>query len=880
MAGSRTTSIKITGNPTEAIAALDRLGIRAEEVGKQTEHALGGAAQRTGGLFQTLGSQAAAWGLPFGNVLNSIGSKFDETNTKGKKFGGALAEVGKAAFLGVGAGLAVAGGEALKLGMNFEEATTKLVTGAGESEDNLKKVRDGLIKMAPAVGMGPTALANAMFLVESAGYHGADGLNVMKAAAEGAKIGGADATVVANGLTTALTDYHLPASQAAQVTSQLVATVAAGKTNMQDLSSSLSAVLPSAAAAHIGLAQVLGALGTMTGEGISAQQASQNLAGTISALQNPSDVASKAMAQMGLNSTEVAQHLGQRGLTGTLDLLTQHILSHMGPAGLVLQSSFNQSKLAAQSANEMLHQLPPSLQKLGQGYLNGTVTQKQWTAALKGQPALAAALGKQFATTAKEAHGFSDTLKSGQGSAKTFNAMMAEMTGGQTGLNTALALTGKNSATFAGNVKTIGGAATEAGGHVKGWAETQKDLKTKLDQAKSGVEALGTKLGVALIPKVTEAINVISGIITWLGKHKDIAIALASVVGGVLVAAIGAWVIGLFSAEGAIGGMAVALAGADGPLGAFTVAMFGADASMLPMIVTVGLVVGAIAALAFGIYELVKHWKTVWTEIKKVTSEAVHAVVKFFKDLYHDTLGVFKDAGKWLENIGKDILHGLKNGLEAYLGLLLDFYVKLPMWILQKIGDATLWLLQKGKDVLKGMWNGITNGAVDVWNFFTGLPGKLADLIGDATKWLEHVGSDIIHGIVNGIENAAGDIGNALSGVLSHLPGASLLKKIPGVGSLFRAEGGPVEAGQPYIVGERGPELFMPSGGGTIIPNNVLMANSSSGQSNSNAPAAGAFQGGNQTTINNYLTAQTNATAESISRELAWSLRGYGGLAS
>jgi lambda family phage tail tape measure protein len=35
-----------------------------------------------------------------------------------------------------------------------------------------------------------------------------------------------------------------------------------------------------------------------------------------------------------------------------------------------------------------------------------------------------------------------------------------------------------------------------------------------------------------------------------------------------------------------------------------------------------------------------------------------------------------------------------------------------------------------------------------------------------------------------------------------------------------RAAGGPVSGNTPYMVGEKGPELFMPSGSGTIIPNN------------------------------------------------------------
>lgn len=40
------------------------------------------------------------------------------------------------------------------------------------------------------------------------------------------------------------------------------------------------------------------------------------------------------------------------------------------------------------------------------------------------------------------------------------------------------------------------------------------------------------------------------------------------------------------------------------------------------------------------------------------------------------------------------------------------------------------------------------------------------------------------------------------------------------VGSIFgRASGGPVSAGSPYIVGEQGPELFVPSSNGTIVPN-------------------------------------------------------------
>ena len=38
----------------------------------------------------------------------------------------------------------------------------------------------------------------------------------------------------------------------------------------------------------------------------------------------------------------------------------------------------------------------------------------------------------------------------------------------------------------------------------------------------------------------------------------------------------------------------------------------------------------------------------------------------------------------------------------------------------------------------------------------------------------------------------------------------------------FRAEGGPVNAGSPYMVGEKGPELFVPHSSGSIVPNGAM----------------------------------------------------------
>jgi hypothetical protein len=48
---------------------------------------------------------------------------------------------------------------------------------------------------------------------------------------------------------------------------------------------------------------------------------------------------------------------------------------------------------------------------------------------------------------------------------------------------------------------------------------------------------------------------------------------------------------------------------------------------------------------------------------------------------------------------------------------------------------------------------------------------------------------------------------------------------------LFRADGGPVSSGSPYIVGERGPELFVPGSSGSIVPNDAMRSGGGGGPS-------------------------------------------------
>ena len=79
------------------------------------------------------------------------------------------------------------------------------------------------------------------------------------------------------------------------------------------------------------------------------------------------------------------------------------------------------------------------------------------------------------------------------------------------------------------------------------------------------------------------------------------------------------------------------------------------------------------------------------------------------------------------------------------------------------------------------------------------------------------------------IEQAINAIRNALTPFSAATPlgaGGGKIGKFgtlgPNYGIPQRANGGPVTGGSPYIVGERGPELFVPGRSGTIVPNDKM----------------------------------------------------------
>ena len=390
----------------------------------------------------------------------------------------------------------------------------------------------------------------------------------------------------------------------------------------------------------------------------------------------------------------------------------------------------------------------------------------------------------------------------------------------------------------------------------------------KLAEMKANGEDLLQTLGQKLIPILDKVVTAIQKAVTWLEKHKDVAIALAIVIGGVLATAFTVWAVSLFMVDGALS----------------------------PIVVPMMIIIGVIALMVLGVMELIKHWGTivkffgkVFDDVKKIFTEAVDAVVGFFTrlpgqivstlgDIVGTVFGALKTAGVWVWQNGilpvitffTSLPGKAFTAIGDIVGTVFKDFIKISEWFVTNVEIPVIkWFAAlPGKaftalgDLLGTIFAGALkifnwfedNVAAPVHNWFAALPGKaftaLGDLLGTIFAgalaigtWLENNVlqpaiswfTSLPGKIVSSVGNIAGKIWDGIFG------GGGSSTPPPAKG---HASGGSVTGGMPTIIGENGPELFTPSSSGYITSNNNL----------------GGGNGGGSTQVNLQIDGKTFAT--------------------
>lgn len=784
----------------DTAAKLDALGAEADvagasagSMGDDMEDAsgkvsnLGNVAEDAAGSVGGVGvaSKDAARDVESGaedmsGSFSKVSKAAEDARSRSKKGLESISNFGKWGALAV-LGIGVA---SVKMAADYQELLTQLVTGAGESQKNLGMVGSGMLTMSTQVGETADNLAKGMFMIESAGFHGAAGLKVLRASAEGARVGAADMTTVANALTSALNAYHLPASDAVAVTNELVETVASGKMHMQDLASSIGAVLPVAAAAHISFAQVGGALATMTMMGMTAHRAAMNLATTIRALEAPNATAVKEMQDLGLNVNTVSLQLGKKGLTGTMEELSDAILKHMGPSGLMLLNTFNSSKTATADLHAELDAMTPSARALSERLERGQITTEGFTKAMEGMGMQSAAQASSFEALLTKSDSFNSQLSDGGPAAQTYAGALEKLTGNAQALQVALLLTGSHAAAAQNNVDNIADSAKNAGANVQGWALVQKDFNFKMDVLGDTAEAAGIRIGNVLIPALEKLVGWLEDGVEWLEKHKEAAKALAAVLVTVLGFAIGVFmVLKIAKFIEAVGGAMDALK-----------AIMSGNPWML-------LVAGLIIAITL----IITHWKTVhrwlldaWHEIDKV-------VGPIWRSIRDNIVDPILDVVHWL-----DPLWGLirRVAVDAFEWIRSHLSIVIPIIVGLITGPIGIMVLE----VIRH-WKAISDGAKTLWHDVESAFHEIEGVIETVWRVVKPILDAFLKAMnmtVAGVEDVIGiasKVQSAIGGIEKHIPLHGL------VGSIFHhvlGEGGIVNRPTLSLIGEKGPEVVIP----------------------------------------------------------------------
>lgn len=239
----------------------------------------------------------------------------------------------------------------------------------------------------------------------------------------------------------------------------------------------------------------------------------------------------------------------------------------------------------------------------------------------------------------------------------------------------------------------LGDAGSRAASMNEAWAQQQKQLSQQLKELGASAQKVGVEIGEFLIPKIQAAAS-------WMAKHTGVVKIAALLIGGVLVAA----------------------------MVAFTASVVANTAALLANPVTwiVLAIVAAIGLLVVGVYELVKHWSTVWKWIKDVALGVWHALVVAWNATWNGIMS----AWNW----------AVKNIFEP-IGKFLNVLFVQPFKQAFKLAET----------IFSVGWAVIRTIVLFAWGFLSVIFKDIAQIMvavfGPVLKWLERVWGDAWKGV-------------------------------------------------------------------------------------------------------------------------------------
>lgn len=622
--------------------------------------------------------------------------------------------------------------EAVKGATNFNTEMTRLNTLASVSKSQLGTLGSGVLELAGQVGENPDSLAEALYHVESSfastGITSANAMKIMKTAAEGAQIGGADLVDVQNALDAAVVSGLPGVENYSQAMGALNAIVGAGDMTMQDLANAMGT----------------GVLAVVKGYGLTLN-----------------DVGA-ALATFGDNNI--------RGATAATDL-------RMSVQALAVPAKDGKLQLEAwgQSANSLSvdmqqHGLVYTLNKLHDLFIKNGVT------------------------------------------ATTQGAVITDMFGKKAGAGLAVLM---------GQLDRVNSKVPDiakgAGGFAASWQTASHTIGQEFKDMKAGLESLGVKIGTMLLPPLSKFLGWVRDGITWVTSHKQAVSVLASVLGGVLVAAIFAVGTAITAALPEVSLVSLAIVGiASAVIYAWT-----HFKPFREVITTIGnalrtILVGALHLAQAAIHELISWFeshKQIFLNAWSTVLKAVHTVVKWFDDnvltwiraRVADLVAWWGEHSAQLEQVWSKIWELIS--LDAKIAW--DVVIH-PMLVMLQAMWKLVWMAVW--DTIKIVWSAVSGIITTAMHLIMNIIGLILDII--TGKWgkvwgdLKHLVSQAFHDIVSTIGNLVSGFGtllwdagaNIIKGLIS-----GIKSMIGGISNVMGGIGHEIRSFLPFSPAKQGP---------------------------------------------------------------------------
>lgn len=240
---------------------------------KEQEQAAREVAAATSRATREAAQEAARYAREVETVAKQSTARLQELALTWRTVGRDAAQVGSALSMFVTAPIIAGGAAIAKFSSDFESNMVKLVTLSDVTEANMVKMRAAILELAPAVGIGPVKLSEALLQVTSTGIRGMEAMDILRDAAKLSAIGMGDTTTVAKTLTSALQAYEKQGLTSAEASNILYKTVVEGKGELQNFAGAMGRVVGLSSMVGVSLAEVGAYVATFTRVGVSAEEA-------------------------------------------------------------------------------------------------------------------------------------------------------------------------------------------------------------------------------------------------------------------------------------------------------------------------------------------------------------------------------------------------------------------------------------------------------------------------------------------------------------------------------------------------------------------------------------------------------------------------------